>query len=353
VEQLLTIGEFAERCGLSRSALRFYDQNGLLEPRLVDSGTGYRYYATGQVEEALLVRRLRRAEVPVGVLREYLGASPQRRRVILEGHSASFRQRLSSVESVIAGLRGDLDREQAGDVDRWCSVAADEFVGALNQVRFAVADPAVRADLGVVWIETKDGSLRLVATDSYRLAVRDVLPESLGASVISGVIDVDQARELGATTAESLVFSQALDGVITALLDGRAVPIGGAGEGFPDYEAMLAGLPGASQLALTRNDLQGALQSIPADVEQLWLSFERDRLFLDAAGDCTEVLASWSGSPLSVLVDMRFFVEAVAATVGPDVLIEAIDALQPITIRSADTGTFSVLTMPIRPPATA
>jgi hypothetical protein len=39
VEHLLTIGEFAERCGLSRSALRFYDQSGLLCPRLVDSET--------------------------------------------------------------------------------------------------------------------------------------------------------------------------------------------------------------------------------------------------------------------------------------------------------------------------
>ena len=55
---------------------------------------------------------------------------------------------------------------------------------------------------------------------------------------------------------------------------------------------------------------------------------------------------------MSVHVDMRFFVEAVEATVGPDVLIEVIDSLQPITIRSADTGTFSVLTMPLRPPAT-
>lgn len=49
VEQLLTIGEFAERCGLSRSALRFYDQNDLLRPQLVDAETGYRYYATAQI----------------------------------------------------------------------------------------------------------------------------------------------------------------------------------------------------------------------------------------------------------------------------------------------------------------
>lgn len=50
MEQLLTIGEFADRCGLSRSGLRFYDQNDLLRPQLVDDETGYRYYAIAQLE---------------------------------------------------------------------------------------------------------------------------------------------------------------------------------------------------------------------------------------------------------------------------------------------------------------
>ena len=35
--------------------------------------------------------------------------------------------------------------------------------------------------------------------------------------------------------------------------------------------------------------------------------------------------------------------------VGPDLVIEASDPLHPIMLRSADTGTFSVLTMPVRP----
>jgi hypothetical protein len=36
MDQLLTIGALAERCGLSRSALRFYDQCGLVRPVVVD-----------------------------------------------------------------------------------------------------------------------------------------------------------------------------------------------------------------------------------------------------------------------------------------------------------------------------
>ena len=348
----MTIGEFAERCGLSRSALRFYDQNGLLQPQLVDSQTGYRYYATAQVDEALLVRHLRSAEIPVGVLREYLSAPAERRRVILEDHSASFQDRLKSVEAVIGRLRGELDREAAGDGGRWCSVKPDEFVSALDQVSFAVADPAVRAELGAVWFETKDGSLRLVATDSYRLAVRDLLPASVGSAAVRGVINSGQAREFAAATAETLVISQSSDSLITASVDARSAAIGGAGEGFPDYERILSGLPAGNQSAITRSDLQRALHVIPPDSERIELRFEPGSLVLDAAGHRAAVASSWSGSSLSVHVDMQFFVEAVEATVGPDVLIEVIDPLQPITIRSADTGTFSVLTMPLRPPAT-
>ena len=67
---------------------------------------------------------------------------------------------------------------------------------ALEQVSFAIADPAVRAELGAVWVETQDDSLRLVATDSYRLAVRDLVPERIGRAALRGVIDAEHAIAL-------------------------------------------------------------------------------------------------------------------------------------------------------------
>ncbi len=204
-----------------------------------------RYYAAAQLEQALLVRRLRAAELPIGALREYLAAAPERRRAILEGHVVSFRRRAADVERAVGRLRGELE-------DRSCAVAPAAFASALGQVSFAVADPAVRAELGAVCVETKDDSLRLVAR---------------------------------------------------------------------------AGRPAARR-------------------PRLRLEFETDRLVLD--GRAT-VAGTWPGPELTMLVDPRFFAEAVRATVGPDLVVEAFDPLRPITLRSADTGTFSVLTMPIRP----
>ncbi len=353
VESLLTIGEFAERCGLSRSALRFYDQNDLVRPRVVDADSGYRYYAAGQLEQARLVRRLRSAEMPIGVLREYLAASAERRRAILEEHVASFRRRASTVETAVGQLRGDLDRADQDEPGRWCSVAPAELASALGQVGFAVADPAVRAELGAVWVETRDDSLRLVATDSYRLAIRDLVPEGIGSVGVRGVIAAERARALVGelVSADTLVLSQSESaGVMTAVVDGHAISIGSAGNGFPDYERALSGVPAGHQIALPRDDVERALAGLRLDVSRLRLRFAADRLVLETSEQRTAVAGRWPGPALRMVVEPRFFAEAVRATVGPDLVIEASDPLSPVTLRSADTGTFSVLTMPIRPP---
>lgn len=350
VAQLLTIGEFAERCGLSRSALRFYDQNELFRPQLVDPDSGYRYYGIEQLGEARLVRRLRSAEMPVGTLREYLAASPQRRGAILDAHVASFRERASAFETAVNQLRSDLGRP-GGGLGRWCSMVPTEFANGLRQVSFAIADPAVRAELGAVWVETRDDSLRLVATDSYRLAVRDLVPGEIGTVGIRGVIDAERVPALAGelATAETLVLSQSDEGAVTAAIDGRSVTVGRSGEGFPDYERILSGVPAGPQIALARDHVERALAGLSLDAPHLLLRFEAERLVLEALDRRVEVAGSWPGPPLRMFVDPRFFAEAVRATVGPDVVIEAFDPLEPLTLRSADTGTFSVLTMPTRP----
>ena len=53
--QLMSIGDFARAAGLSPKALRIYDDLDLLRPAEVDERTGYRYYATDQLEPARLI----------------------------------------------------------------------------------------------------------------------------------------------------------------------------------------------------------------------------------------------------------------------------------------------------------
>jgi DNA polymerase III sliding clamp (beta) subunit (PCNA family) len=60
------------------------------------------------------------------------------------------------------------------------------------------------------------------------------------------------------------------------------------------------------------------------------------------------VPARYDGPPADVALDPGFAAEAVAATAGPDVVVEIVDPLRPVVFRSADDGTFTTLLMPVR-----
>lgn len=70
----MTIGEFADRCGLSAKFLHTYAEVGGLAPSVVDPETGYRYYAVGQLAQAALVALLHRAGVRVADIETFLEA---------------------------------------------------------------------------------------------------------------------------------------------------------------------------------------------------------------------------------------------------------------------------------------
>jgi len=72
VDELLPIGEFAERCGLSPKVLRTYASAGLLTPAAVDGASGYRYYSRRQLQEAKTIALLRRAGVPIKDIASFL-----------------------------------------------------------------------------------------------------------------------------------------------------------------------------------------------------------------------------------------------------------------------------------------
>ena len=63
--ELMTSGAFARASGLSRTALRLYDELGLLYPARVDPVTQYRFYDPAQLEQARLVAWLRRLGMPL------------------------------------------------------------------------------------------------------------------------------------------------------------------------------------------------------------------------------------------------------------------------------------------------
>jgi serine/threonine protein phosphatase PrpC len=72
VDDLVPIGEFSARSGLSPKRLRSYAAGGLLVPAAVDAASGYRYYSPGQLREAELIDALRGAGMPLADIRALL-----------------------------------------------------------------------------------------------------------------------------------------------------------------------------------------------------------------------------------------------------------------------------------------
>ena len=79
----MTIGVFARRSRLSAKALRLYDQMGLLAPESVDRFTGYRTYSVAQLDEARLIARLRRLDMPLDVVGRVISTADPVERVEL------------------------------------------------------------------------------------------------------------------------------------------------------------------------------------------------------------------------------------------------------------------------------
>ena len=91
--ELMTSGAFAQASGLSRKALRLYDELGLLHPARVDPVTLYRLYDPRQLEQARLVAWLRRLGMPLAAIRSVTGLPPARAAEELAAYWAGTRRK--------------------------------------------------------------------------------------------------------------------------------------------------------------------------------------------------------------------------------------------------------------------
>lgn len=125
---LLTIGEFSRITGLTVKALRFYHESGLLEPRLIDPETGYRYYVAANVERANAISVLKEMGFTLGEIKEALTHSSgeedlrvfiERKITQTEGEIRRLSERLSILETAkVIGAEPDHTNPSQGVVER-------------------------------------------------------------------------------------------------------------------------------------------------------------------------------------------------------------------------------------------
>lgn len=346
--RLLAIGELARRSGLSVSAVRFYGDRGLLPPAHVDPASGYRSYDERQVDDALLIRDLRRLGLALAEVGAYLAAGPRARRDLVDDRIRDLERQLRDARTVARTLHTRATPPE-DPMTSATTVSARELRSALDQVLPAASRDGELPALGCVLIEAKDGSLRLVATDRYRLAVRDLVAVAPSDVAFRALLPADALRDLHAEMSDSGTAAVSLedDRVVVRAGDVDRAERQGPGD-FPDYEDVLVADRQAHQVVVDRAALHDALRHFARQGDAVLVSARAGEVALVRRDERVSLPARYDGPPVDVALDPAYAGDAVAAALGPDVVIEVGEALQPVVFRSADDGTFTTLLMPVR-----
>ena len=127
----MSSGAFARASGLSRKALRLYDELGLLAPARVDPVSQYRFYEPAQLEQARLVAWLRRLGMPLAAIRAVSTLPPSRAAAELAAYWAGVEAETAARRELAAFLVGylsgrDMPMSDAhGTVAVRCAVQSD------------------------------------------------------------------------------------------------------------------------------------------------------------------------------------------------------------------------------------
>jgi DNA-binding transcriptional MerR regulator len=345
------IGEAARASGLTVSALRYYDGAGVLVPAVVDPATGYRRYTAEQIRAARLIAGLRRVGMPVAEIARAVRDldDPDRVRHRLDAHLARLEAGLADARRELLRLHTLLDLEE--NLMTRITLSASALKSALSAVRFAATDPIPGAPFpGGVLFETGDGTLTLVTTDRYRLAVASVAATVEGppARQYLPLAFADELRRLGS-------------GPVTLDVNSDFVRTEAAGHefrtepldvDFPDYRRLI-GPAGAATRRITvdQDELRKLVSGAPeVRREHDGTAYPVSILAPDPAGGLRVAGESeWAtGGDTHVAVNREFLLQAVDAGGPGQLLLELDGPVQPLTIRIAgDESRFSLL-MPVR-----
>lgn len=342
----LTIGAFARRVGLTPSALRFYDDCGVLRPAYVDDATGYRYYTPGQAARATQVRRMRAAGLPLVDALVVLDGPPDQARAVLTEYARRVQGFAELARSTIEDLLRALPEAR-------CPVAAalggPELHSAVRQVATAVAPEPARAEhpvLGCILIEIDRYEVRLVATDRYRLAIRHLRPSHVRPAPADGqqqrilVAASDMVAAASWAKSQSTVTVEVSADATRLRGDDQEMVLPTVEGDFPDYRMMLDDLAPVRHRVITD---RAALRASLGEGETVMLDADMGRLLVGP----TILPAIHTGPAVRLAFDPAVLGAALETSIGPDILLEIASPTGPVRARSADQGGFTTLLMPV------
>ncbi|MGH8946302.1 MAG: DNA polymerase III subunit beta [Acidimicrobiia bacterium] len=246
----------------------------------------------------------------------------------------------------------DFPRLTEPDFSGGVEVGGGRLEAAVAQVSVAASSDAARPILTGVLFEKGQEGLRLVATDSYRLAVCDLLGVETGKDAL---VPARALRELSRTVGSAktevaigereAAFRSEKGTLSTRLIEGS----------FPNYRQLLPEhYP--NLLVVEREDLLEALgratlvaeDHIPVRMKMGPDGTELTVSRQEVGGETEFLKGEYRGEDVTIAFNPRYLTDGVSVVDSERVQIELVDGLKPAVIRGVEDPDFLYLLMPVR-----
>jgi DNA polymerase-3 subunit beta len=264
--------------------------------------------------------------------------------VEITGNGPRFKLRSMSVE----------DYPKIADADTTGGVEVDgaALTQALGQVGVAASGDDARPTLTGVLFEANDGELSLVATDSYRLAIRDFPGAAIDESRL---IPYRALRELGRTVGTGKMTVVLGDRDASFITDEGRLTVRIIDATFPNVRQLLPE-GSTNRLVVAKDRLLeavGRAALVAEDHIPVRLAMHSGGVELSVirqeVGEATELLeGEYSGEDMTIAFNTRYLTDGVTAVSDDKVVIETSDPLKPGLLRGAGSEDFRYLLMPVR-----
>jgi len=233
--------------------------------------------------------------------------------------------------------------------DTRVALPAEAFLETITRVARSASRDETRPVLTGILMSAAGQELRMVATDSYRLSVKQTALETALEGTLEANVPARALQELvriaQQAPSESLAVSVGQNQAIFELGDGQ----------FPNYRQLLPESV-EHELRLATAEVTDVVRRISLLAQKnapLRLSFSEGTLTVSAqtpdVGEAREALpVPFHGEPFEIGFNPEFLRDGLESVQSDELVLKLISPLRPGLIESPETGDFVYLIMPIR-----
>ncbi|OYT69292.1 MAG: DNA polymerase III subunit beta [Armatimonadetes bacterium JP3_11] len=234
------------------------------------------------------------------------------------------------------------------------ALPAKHFLEMVDSVEFAVSKEEARQALTGIRMEFEGDTLRLVATDTHRLAVRTACIDSGAGEPTSAIVPLKAIQlvhkiptsdtitlRLGAHRAAFLGENAA---VYTQLIEGQ----------YPNYQRVIPQSYTRKWTLIAqdfRNALRRAYLVARSNSNKVYLRTDGEKLVISAQGDVGEATERVDlireGDDLEIAFNARYILDVLDVVKSEGVVIELTESLRPAVFKPAETGDYLCVIMPM------